>query len=114
MNYARFVIPTAIREFPDSPPPNLTLGALGIEDGFAAAPAVSRSSTPRSVAEDFFCLISGNLLGAFFAPNSIRPDPQAIAPTPCFAASESSFAAGPRGFFSPRSHLLTTPVVTLR
>src|ERR1035438_493275 len=37
-----------------------------------------------------------------------------MAEMPCLAARVSNLAAGPRGCFSPRSHLLTTPVVTFR
>ena len=39
---------------------------------------------------------------------------QATAPSPFFATSASSFSDAPRGRFSPRSHWLTRPVVTLR
>ena len=39
---------------------------------------------------------------------------QAMAAMPFLAARVSSLAAGPRGCFSPRSHLLTTPVVTFK
>ena len=47
---------------------------------------------------------------------STRPatPPQATAPRPFFATSVSSFSDAPRGRFSPRSHWLTRPVVTLR
>ena len=38
----------------------------------------------------------------------------ATAPRPFFATSVSSFNEAPRGRFSPRSHWLTRPVVTLR
>ena len=38
----------------------------------------------------------------------------ATAPRPFFATSVSSFNEAPRGRFSPRSHWLTSPVVTLR
>ena len=38
----------------------------------------------------------------------------ATAPRPFFATSVSSFSDAPRGRFSPRSHWLTSPVVTLR
>ncbi len=38
----------------------------------------------------------------------------ATAPRPFFATSVSSFSDAPRGRFSPRSHWLTRPVVTLR
>jgi hypothetical protein len=33
---------------------------------------------------------------------------------PFFSTSDSSFSDAPEGFFSPRSHLLTRLVVTLR
>ena len=39
---------------------------------------------------------------------------QATAPSPFFATSVRSFSEVPRGRFSPRSHWLTRPVVTLR
>ncbi len=39
---------------------------------------------------------------------------QATAPRPFFATSVRSFREAPRGRFSPRSHWLTRPVVTLR
>jgi hypothetical protein len=39
---------------------------------------------------------------------------QAMALIPWIEASVSSFAAGPLGIFSPRSHLLTTPTVTFK
>ena len=39
---------------------------------------------------------------------------QATAPRPFFATSVRSFSEVPRGRFSPRSHWLTRPVVTLR
>lgn len=39
---------------------------------------------------------------------------QAMASIPWIDASVSSFAAGPLGIFSPRSHLLTTPTVTFK
>lgn len=39
---------------------------------------------------------------------------QAMASMPRIDASVSSFAAGPLGTFSPRSHLLTTPTVTFK
>ena len=46
------------------------------------------------------------------------PDPadsrHATAPRPFFATSVRSFNDAPRGRFSPRSHWLTSPVVTLR
>ena len=38
----------------------------------------------------------------------------ATAPSPFFATSVNSFREAPRGRFSPRSHWLTSPVVTLR
>ena len=38
----------------------------------------------------------------------------AIVSIPRMAASVSSFAAGPLGIFSLRSHLLTTPTVTFK
>ena len=38
----------------------------------------------------------------------------ATAPRPFFATSVRSFSEAPRGRFSPRSHWLTRPVVTLR
>ena len=38
----------------------------------------------------------------------------ATAPRPFFATSVRSFNDAPRGRFSPRSHWLTSPVVTLR
>lgn len=38
----------------------------------------------------------------------------AIASSPFFCTKASSFNDGPCGCFSPRSHLLTNPVVTLR
>jgi len=44
----------------------------------------------------------------------LEPGIQAMEAMPCLAASVSNFAAGPRGRFSRRSHLLTTPVVTFR
>ena len=56
-------------------------------------------------------------LNACMAPRIRSPGPpgfHAIAAIPCLAARESSLAAGPLGCFSPRSHLLTTPVVTFR
>ena len=40
--------------------------------------------------------------------------PHAIAPKPFFATSVNSFNDAPRGLFWPRSHWLTSPVVTLR
>jgi hypothetical protein len=39
---------------------------------------------------------------------------QAMASIPRTDARVSSFAAGPLGIFSPRSHLLTTPTVTFK
>lgn len=39
---------------------------------------------------------------------------QAMASIPRMDARVSSFAAGPLGIFSPRSHLLTTPTVTFK
>ena len=39
---------------------------------------------------------------------------QAMASIPRIEASVSSFAAGPLGLFSPRSHLLTMPTVTFK
>ena len=39
---------------------------------------------------------------------------QATAPRPFFATSIRSFSEAPRGRFSPRSHWLTRPAVTLR
>jgi len=53
-------------------------------------------------------------------PNNISNDftvpaaNQAIASSPWMDTSVSSFAAGPLGIFSPRSHLLTTPTVTFK
>ena len=38
----------------------------------------------------------------------------ATAPKPFFATSVSNFNDAPRGRFTPRSHWLTKPVVTLR
>ena len=39
---------------------------------------------------------------------------QATAPRPFFATNVRSFSEAPRGRFTPRSHWLTKPVVTLR
>ena len=48
-------------------------------------------------------------------PERLPPDSRhATAPRPFFATSVRSFNEAPRGRFSPRSHWLTSPVVTLR
>ncbi len=39
---------------------------------------------------------------------------QATVPRPCLATSDRSLSDAPRGCFSPRSHWLMRPVVTLR
>ena len=54
------------------------------------------------------------LRGAHPTPGTGFRAHHATAPSPFFATSASSFSDAPRGRFSPRSHWLTSPVVTLR
>ena len=59
----------------------------------------------------------GSLTFRSIACGPVTCDPlafQATAPSPFFATSVRSLSEAPRGRFSPRSHWLTRPVVTLR
>jgi hypothetical protein len=71
-----------------------------------------RTSLPGGIEEQRS--VPGYSWNLMTAPQARIDSAHAMAAIPRIAASESSFAAGPRGRFSPRSHLLTTPDVTFR
>ena len=77
--------------------------------GFRAHELSGRISAKRSLSVSSLGLESPDLL---FEARTAKS--YATAPRPFFATSVNNFSEVPRGRFSPRSHWLTSPVVTLR
>lgn len=98
----------ALAKHADQPQASRPARAAGLRQGAARGASVAtgdypfRSKNSRNIEQNH-------------EENSIdRLCTHAIASSPFFCASASSLSAGPCGFFSPRSHLLTRPGVTFK